>query len=163
MCQHHQPFRGNTMVQRHDSPPAQRAQVVCQMIAQAGDYGVVTQLRRQLGVSRQTLYTWLERAWPALEAAFLPPPAAASGTPALARAILTLLVEGHATLRGIQACLRATTGQHVSLGTISALIADAEARAVTWMATHAPPSSRALALDEIYGRKRRGAYLNVVD
>lgn len=31
------------------------------------------------------------------------------------------------------------------------------------MASHAPPTSRALALDELYGRKRRGAYLNVVD
>lgn len=31
------------------------------------------------------------------------------------------------------------------------------------MTTHAPPTARALALDEIYGRKRRGAYLNVVD
>jgi hypothetical protein len=51
----------------------------------------------------------------------------------------------------------------VSLGTIVAVIAEAERRALAWMATHAPPTSRALALDEIYGRKRRGAYLNVVD
>ena len=151
------------MVQRHDSTATQRAQVVAQMIAHAGDYGVVTHLSRQLGVSRQTLYTWTERGSQALHHAFLPVPAAPRVTPVLQRAILTLLVEGHASTRGIQACLRATTHQHVSLGTISTVIADAQQRALAWMSRHAPPTSRALALDEIYGRKRRGAYLNVVD
>jgi hypothetical protein len=133
------------------------------MIAQAGDYGLVTHLSRDLGVSRQTLYTWMERGWQAVEAAFLPLPAAPTITPALERQVLTLLVEGHASVRGIQACLRATTGQHVSLGTISTITTEAEQRALAWMATHAPPTSRAVALDEIYGRKRCGAYLNVVD
>ncbi len=151
------------MVQRHDTTPAQRAQVVCQMIAHAGDYGLVTRLSRDLGVSRQTLSTWMERGWQAVEAAFLPLPAAPTITPALHRQVLTLVVEGHASVRGIQACLRATTGQHVSLGTISAITAEAQQRALAWMATHAPPTSRALALDEIYGRRRCGAYLNVVD
>jgi hypothetical protein len=151
------------MVQRHDTTPAQRAQAVAQMIAHAGDYGLVTHLSRDLGVSRQTLYRWLERGWQALEAAFLPLPAAPSVTPALQRQVLTLLVEGHASVRGIQACLRATTAQHVALGTISAIIAEAEQRALAWMTTHAPPTSRAVALDEIYGRRRCGAYLNVVD
>src|SRR5919202_5257178 len=163
MCWHHQPFRGNTMVQRHDSTPAQRAQVVAQMIAHAGDYGFVTQLSREVGVSRQTLYTWTECGCQALEQAFLPGPAAAVVTPALERQVLTLLVKGHASTRGIQACLRATTGQHASVGTISAILAEAERRALAWMTSHAPPTSRALALDEIYGRQRRGAYLNVVD
>jgi transposase-like protein len=151
------------MVQHHHITPAQRAQVVCQMIAHAGDYGLVTHLSRDLGVSRQTLYSWLERGWQAVEAAFLPPPPACTLSPALHRQILTLLVEGHASVRGIQACLRATTGQHVSLGSISSITTEAEQRAQTWMATHAPPTSRAIALDEIYGRKRCGAYLNVVD
>ena len=151
------------MVQQHDSTPTQRAQVVCQMIAHAGDYGVVTRLSRDLDVSRQTLYTWLERGWQALEAVFLPVPAAPSITSALERQVLTLLVEDHASVRGIQACLRATTGQHVSIGTISVVIAEAERRARVWMSSHAPPTSRALALDEIYGRQRRGAYLHIVD
>ncbi len=163
MCQHGLTFQGNTMVQRHDSTPAQRAQAVCQMRAHAGDYGLVTRLSRDLGVSRQTLYTWLEHGSSAMEAAFGPGPAAPTVTTALARPILTLLVEGHASVRGIQACLRATTGQQVSVGTISAVIREAHRRALAWMSTHAPPTSRAIALDEIYGRRRRGAYLNVVD
>ena len=163
MCQHPTTFQGNTMVQQHDSTPAQRAQVVCQMIAHAGEYGFVTQLSRVLGVSRQTLYAWTQRGYQALEQAFQPVPTAATVTPGLERAVLTLLIEGHASVRGIQACLRATTDQHVSLGTISTILGEAEQRALTWMRSHAPPTSRALALDEIYGRKRRGAYLNVVD
>ena len=163
MYQHRLTFQGNTMVQRHDSTPTERAQAVCQMIAHAGDYGVVTHLSRDLGVSRQTLYTWLERGWQAVEAAFLPVPAAPTVTPALERQVLTLLVEGHASTRGIQACLRATTGQHVGLATISGIIGEAQRRARAWMTSHAPATSRALALDEIYGRQRRGAYLNVVD
>ena len=77
------------MVQRHDSTPTQRAQAVCQMIAHAGDYGLVTHLSRDLGVSRQTLYRWLERGWQALEAAFLPLPAPPTITPALERQVLT--------------------------------------------------------------------------
>lgn len=151
------------MVQRHDSTPAQRAKVVCQMLAHPGDYGLVTQLSRQLGVSRQTLYSWMQRGWQAMEAAFLPPPAPPTGMTTLHRQVLTLLVEGHASVRGIQACLRATTGHHIALGTISAITAEAQQRALAWMATHAPPTSRAVALDEIYGRRRCGAYLNVVD
>ena len=83
------------MVQWHDSTPAQRAQVVCHMIAHAGNYGVVTQLNRQLGVSRQTLYSWTQRGSQALAQVFRPAPATLRVTPALERAILTLLVEGH--------------------------------------------------------------------
>ncbi len=88
------------MVQRHDSTPAQRAKAVCQLIAQAGDYGVVTHISHDLGVSRQTLYTWMERGGQAVEAAFLPLLAAPTITPPLERQILTLLVEGHASVRG---------------------------------------------------------------
>jgi hypothetical protein len=151
------------MVQHHDISPAQRVAAVRQMIAHAGDYGFVSHLSRELGVSRQTLYTWTDRGIQAVTQAFLPPPAASPITPTLDRQVLTLLVEGHATTRGIQACLRATTGQHVCLGTISSILAEAQRRALAWMASHAPPTSRALALDEIYGRKRCGASLNIVD
>lgn len=47
----------------------------------------------------------------------------------LERAVLTLLVEGHASYRGIQACLAELQGQHVSLGMISAIVQEAGARA----------------------------------
>ena len=83
--------------------------------------------------------------------------------PALERAILTLLVAGHASYHGLQACLRERWHQEVSLGTIAAVVGEAQRRARTWLATHAPASSRTLALDEVYGNDRRGAYLSVVD
>ena len=132
------------------------------MLAHAGEYGVVTALSRTVGVSRQTLYTWLACGQAALEQAFAPP-AAAVADASLERDILTLLVEGHASYRGIRRCLRQVGRRQVSLGTISAVVQEAERRALALVARLAPPQERAVALDEIYGRDRRGAYLNVVD
>jgi hypothetical protein len=151
------------MGQRHPSTPTQRAQGVAQMIAHAGEYGVVTELSRQLGVSRQTLYTWCDQGLRALEQVFTPASLAASPPPALERAILTLLVEGHASYRGIQACLRVLQPQPVRLATIAAVIQEAERRALHWLASHAPASARPVALDEIFGNDRHGGYLSVVD
>ena len=151
------------MVRSHPSTPEQRAQWVSQMLAHQGHYGLVTHLSRQIGVSRQTLYTWAKTGRRALEQAFMPAPAPAQPRPALARQILELLVESHPSYRGIQVCLARLTGQTVSLGTIAAVIAEAQRRALDWMTSHAPSTSRTLALDEIYGNNRRGAYLNVVD
>jgi hypothetical protein len=151
------------MVQRHPSTPVQRAQGVAHMIAHAGEYGVVTELSRALGVSRQTLYRWGDRGLRALVAAFTPAPPAAPVPPALERAILTLLVEGHASVRGIHTCLRTLRRQPVRLATIVAVIAAAERRALAWLASHAPAGARTVALDEIYGNDRHGGYLSVVD
>ncbi|MCA1599591.1 MAG: hypothetical protein LC769_11380, partial [Chloroflexi bacterium] len=89
-----------------------------------------------------------------------PPPVC---TPALARQVLTLFVNAHASSRGIQHCLATLTHQGISLATITQILQDAEQRALRWMTTHVPPSVRALALDEIYANDRHGAYLNVVD
>jgi hypothetical protein len=133
------------------------------MLAHPGEYGLVTQLSRALGVSRPTLYAWKATAQHALAHAF----AASSPTPppatVLERQIVTLLVEGHNSYANIQTCLIALTGQHVSIGTIAAVAQEAQQRAQQWMTTHAPASPRTLALDEIYANNRQGAYLNVVD
>ena len=150
------------MGQRHPSTPVQRAAWVGRLLAQAGEYGVVTELSRSVGVSRQSLYAWRARGLAALAAAFAPP-APPVVTPGLERAILTLLVAGHASYRGLQRCLRELRRQEVSLGTIAAVVGEAQRRALAWLAGHAPPSARALALDEIYGNDRHGAYLSVVD
>ncbi len=151
------------MGQRHPSTPSQRAQGVAYMIAHAGEYGVVTALSRQLGVSRQTLYAWETIGLAALEQAFTPADRADRPAPALERIILTLLVEGHASYRGIQACLRVLHPQPVRLATIAAVIQEAEQRALHWLTTHAPASARPVALDEIFGNDRHGGYLSVVD
>jgi hypothetical protein len=133
------------------------------MLAHAHEYGFVTRLSRETGVSRPTLYAWKARAEQALEQAFLDTSAATVLTPPLERQILTLLIEGHNSYSNIQTCLRALTSQRLSIGTIAAVIQEAQRRALHWMATHAPASSRTVALDEIYANNRRGAYLNVVD
>jgi hypothetical protein len=133
------------------------------MIAHAGAYGVVTELSRVLNVSRQTLYAWCDHGMQALVAAFMPAPSADDIPPTLERAILTLLVAGHASVRGIQTCLRTLQHQTVRLATIVAVIAEAERRALAWLSTHAPAGARTVALDEIYGNNRHGGYLSVVD
>jgi hypothetical protein len=151
------------MGQRHASNRSERIQWVAELIAHAGVYGVVAALSRAKGVSRQTLYTWKGRAVRALEIAFGKPVIAGGVAPSLERRILTLLVHGHASERNIQEVL-AGEGIAVSLGTIAAVIAQAQARALGWFATvPAPATPRILALDEIYGKDRHGAYLSVVD
>src|SRR2546421_562767 len=127
MCQHSAPTREEPMVHAHTITPAVRAQVVGGLIGHAGEYGYMSSTSRRLGVSRQTLYTWEERGLRALEQAFtLPSPTTVVVTPALERAILTTLVQGHAGYRGIQACLRAHSGPDVSLGTIVAVVQEAQ-------------------------------------
>ena len=139
-----------------------RVTVVGTLLSQQGEYGVVTGLSRAVGVARQTLYTWRERGRAALEQAFAPPPAARSADDGVDRAILTLLVEGHASERGIERCL-AAQGRAVSLGTISAVVTEAERRALRVMARPVAIGPRIVAFDEIYGNDRHGAYLSVVD
>jgi hypothetical protein len=151
------------MVRTHPSTPDQRAHWASQMITHAGNYGFVTALSHQVGVSRQTLYTWRATALHALQTAFTPNASPPPLTPELERHILTVLLEGHASARGIQACLRTLTQQRICLETIVAVLAEAQRRARVWMVTHVPPSVRALALDEIYANDHRRAYLNVVD
>jgi hypothetical protein len=133
------------------------------MLAHHGQYGIVTQLSRALGVSRPTLYAWKATAQQALAQTFCATPALTSVPPTLERQILTLLVEGHNSYANIQTCLATLVGQHISIGTIASVAQKAQQRAQQWMASHAPASPRTLALDEIYANNRQGAYLNVVD
>src|SRR5438552_10535252 len=112
------------MVQRHCSTASQRAEWVRQLLAHSGSYGEVTQLSQAIGVSRQTLSSWKAPGQGALEQALRPASTSTKAEPngGVERAILTLLVEGHASYRGIQRCLLALLGVHVSLGKITAVI-----------------------------------------
>src|SRR5712692_3588199 len=149
------------MIHLHYSTPTQRAQWVSALVAQEGTYGVVSHLSQMAEVSRQTLYSWKATGQSALEAAFEPKEPQAR-TP-LERAVLTLLVEGHASYRGIQACLAVLRGQQVSLGTITGIVQEAGERAQSWLEQQVSEQGRVLALDEQYSSKRGEAYLNVVD
>src|SRR3989440_10400019 len=149
------------MIHLHSSTAQQRAQWVSILVAQEGSYGVVSQLGQQAQVSRQTLYSWKAKGQRALQGAFEPKEPSAAIP--LERAVLTLLVEGHASYRGIQTCLAVLLGQQVSLGTITALIQEAGARAQRWLQQQVCEQGRVLALDEQYSSKRGEAYLNIVD
>jgi len=150
------------MVRSHPSTPAERAQWTAYMLAHQGEYGLITRLSREADVSRPTLYAWREQAQQALVQAFTPPLSVPPFPSQLARQILTAWIN-HASERGIQMAMRELAQQGVSLATITAILAEAQQRALVWMQTHRPPSVRALALDEIYANNRTGAYLNVVD
>jgi transposase-like protein len=117
------------MVQTDSRTPGQQAQWVSSLLAHSGSYGVVTHLSQRIGVARQTLYRWKEKGQAALEAAFPPATAAAEPSGQLERAILTLLVEAHASYRGIEQCLQELLHRDVSLGTITAVVQRAGQRA----------------------------------
>jgi len=151
------------MGQAHPSTPEQRAQWASQMLAHDHEYGMMSHLSATIGVSRPTLYAWKARARQALEHTFCNPSTTPAVTAQVARPILTLLLDSHSSYANIQVCLRRLIGVRLSIGTIAAVVHQAQDRALQWMATHAPPTARALALDEIYANNRQGAYLNVVD
>jgi hypothetical protein len=101
------------MVHTHSSTVSQQVQWVSHLLAHEGTYGVVSQLSRSQQVSRQTLYSWKEKGHRALEAAFVASRRQVQGNERvdLQRAVLTLLVEGHASYRGIQTCLAVLLGK----------------------------------------------------
>ncbi|MGA9224045.1 MAG: hypothetical protein WBZ57_22920, partial [Pseudomonas graminis] len=154
--------REEPMVRTHPSTPAQRVQLAADMIAHRGEYGIITQLSRASGVSRPTLYAWRSQAERALDHLFAPPSLAPAITPQLSRQVLTVW-SAHSSDRDIQQCIQALTAQGISLTTITTILVEAEQRALHWVATTAPATVRALALDEIYANNRRAAYLNAVD
>ena len=152
------------MHQRHCSTTEQRIHMVSELIADERRYGSVSQMSSRHEVSRQTLYSWKERAEQALREAFTPKSRQVQADVELERAILILFVEGHASYRGIQACLKELLGMQVSLGKIVEVMQEAGKRAQAWMSRQKPVEEDcALALDEQYAGKRAEGYLNVVD
>jgi transposase-like protein len=85
------------MIHPHSSTVSQRAHWVSELLAQEGSYGVVSQMSRRYEISRQTLYRWKAKGQRALEAAFEAGKPQLEATGRLERAVLTLLVEGHAS------------------------------------------------------------------
>jgi hypothetical protein len=163
MC-HKQPIaKEEPMVQQHASTSEQYLQGGVEMITHAGQYGLVTRLARQSGLARPTLYALKKRALQALQQAFAPPARSPAPTVSLERQVLTVLAHAHASQRGIQTCLHQLLQRGLALPTITAIIHDAQQRALAWMASHVPATPRALALDELYANNRTGAYLHVVD
>ena len=126
-------------------------------------YRLVSQLGRTHQVSRQTLYRWAAIRRQALEEALGNPIWLRKQTPPIATLVLTLLIETHASYRGMQSSLKNLHGIHLSLGTIASIVKEAGQRAQDWLNHQQAPTPRALALDEQYSSQRGKTYLNVID
>src|SRR4051794_15214860 len=70
LCQEQPITKEEPMVQRHSSTPEQQLQWSTEMIAHAGEYGLVSRLARESGLSRPTLYALKARAIQALRQTF---------------------------------------------------------------------------------------------
>ena len=146
---------------QHCSTPQQRRAWTIQLLASPTSHGMVSRLSREHEVSRQTLYRWKQKAEHALQDLFLPTPKPRRED--VEQAVLTLLIEAHASYLHIQSCLHTLLGTSLSLETICGMVQTAGKRARVWLAQQRSMSVRALALDEQFSSKRGEAYLNVVD
>jgi len=150
------------MVHRHPSTPEMRAQWTAYMLAHRGEFGVITHLSRESGVSRPTLYAWRAQAEHSLRQTFTPLDPPALHRPDIERQVLTLW-SAHSSDRDIQTCFQALTQHGIGLNRITAILAEADQRALRYLATHMPATVRAVALDELFATDRYGAYLTVAD
>ena len=146
----------------HCSTVEERIQMISQMLAQP-THGLVSQLSRTHQVSRQTLYRWVATGRQVLEEALGKQVMPMKQTTSVPTLVLTLLIETHASYRGIQTCLRNMHGIHLSLGSITDIVKEAGYRAQDWLEHQQATTPRALALDEQYSSQRGKAYLNVID
>lgn len=155
--------------QREDITLQERMQIVASIIDKPERYGVISQLAREYQLSRQTLYTMLQRGQDGLAQGL---EARTPGRPALAtsllvdqnrldRAIVTLTVSGHASLEGVQACLAEVLDWDRSIGYISGVLDRAGLAAHAWLEQVCPPNPLRADLDEIFSS--RTPHLALVD
>src|SRR5260370_11170802 len=159
------PSKEEPMIHAHSSTPSQRVHGVRHSLAQSGSYGEVSPLSQMIGVARQPLYRGKATGQAALEQALRPvsTPARTESNGQIERAILTLLVEGHASYRGIQRCLWVLLGVQVSVGKIAAVGQSGGQRAQQWVSRQVAATARGVALEEWYGSRHGEAYLHVAE
>src|SRR6266704_3530704 len=90
------------MHQHHCSTPTHRIRLASSMIAHEGTYGFVSQLSREHDISRQSLYKLRAKGQEGMDRVFSPKEQETEEEVWIIRAILTLLVEAHASREGIQ-------------------------------------------------------------
>ncbi|MBI3979773.1 MAG: hypothetical protein HY331_16470, partial [Chloroflexi bacterium] len=144
--------------QRDDITIEERVRIVTTIMSQPDQYGLVTQLAQEHGLSRQSLYTMVQRGREAMTERLLPRP---PGRPTLAmplvidknrldRAIVTFTLAGHASLEGVQGCLAEAFDLHRSIGYISGVLDRAGDAAHTTLDHLCPPKPIRADLDEIF-------------
>ena len=90
---------------------------------------MASQLSRTHQVSRQTLYRWLAMGQQALQEALGKKVLPVKRSPSISTLVLTMLIETHASYRGIQSALKSLHGIKISTGKIAALVKEAGQRA----------------------------------
>ena len=138
---------------------AQRAELGLVVAVHHGAYGLVTELARGLGTSRQFLYRLAARVQAAAERTLAPgtpgpaphPPAVVVDRPQLDRAIVTVGLVGHTSQRAVATCLDEVSRGGRSGGYINGGRArgSAEAQAVNAQVRFGGPASE-LAADELF-------------
>ena len=114
---------------KHCSTAHQRQAWSIQLLASSRSHGVVSHLSREYHVSHQSLYRWKQQAEQALHEVFGSDRKPGASAETVHRAVLTLLVEAHASYRQIQSCLHTLLSISPSLGTICRIVQEAGTRA----------------------------------
>lgn len=152
---------------------ADRVELGCRCLLNAHQYGLVTELAREHGTSRQFLYELRDRVESVLEIAL---GARMPGRPRvdqrlvvdqnhLERAILALNQVAYASVRSVQACLEELLEVRPSLGSIQAVLTEAARRAEALLVASNPTMAASqvgqLVADELYAANK--PVLGVVD
>ena len=132
----------------HCSTVQQRGQLVSQLLADARQHGLVSQLSRDHQVSRQTLYRWKAKVEEAIQEALSSDTTKNQQKVDIQRAVLILFVEAHGSYRGIQICMKELFGEDMSLETIGSIVNKAGNCAQKLLVQQKPTKDCALALDE---------------
>ena len=127
-------------------------------VGMQGEYGAVTDIAREFGVSRPTVYEKMWQGQAALEGAF---GEAESGKvwatvtvdeAQLRRAIILAYVEGPNSMRDDQALVKGFYGLHVGYGKVFAILQDAQKKAAEFNGSVRLDAIKAAALDELFSQ-----------
>jgi hypothetical protein len=148
--------------QRENITLESRIHIVTTILSQPKQYGLVSRLAGEYNLSRQSIYTMLQRSQRGLADSLRPrPPGRVAAAQAvninksrLDRAIVTLTVAAHASLEGIQGCLEEMFELHRSKGYISGVLDQAAVGARAFLEQMCPPDPIRADLDEIFAGSR---------
>jgi hypothetical protein len=146
-----------TGLNRTDLPASHKVQLAASSLALQGVYGANTDLAREFGVSRSTVYAAGETAYDVLEEHFAHSESEATTIVVderqMERAIGALRVVAPNSIRAIEALLPILyPGRHISYGKIQQKLVELEGRAAEFNATADLSGIEAGALDEMFSQ-----------
>ena len=127
-------------------------------VGMQGEYGAVTDIAREFGVSRPTVYEKMWQGQAALEGAFGEPESGKVWATVtvdeaqLRRAIILAYVEGPNSMRDAQALVMGFYGLRVGYGKVFAILQDAQKRAAEFNGSVRLDAIKAAALDELFSQ-----------